>query len=89
MFSVSLFIGKSGGGPFLGAVTAGTCSAGCGVGLATCYGAAYGVSGTLLAKSITAPFTSILTPWFGNGCWTGFGMCYATCVGGALVAPTE
>lgn len=88
LISVLLFFGKSDGGPLLGAVAAGACGGVCGAAFAACCGAATGVSAAMLANPITAPFASILTPWFANGCWAGFGTCYTTCVGGALVAPT-
>lgn len=88
LISSSLFIGKSDGGGLLGAVAVGACGGVCGAGFAACCSAAGGISVALLSNPITAPFASILTPWFAGGCWTGFGTCYTTCVGGALIAPS-
>lgn len=88
LMSAILFVDKSDGGAVAGAVATAACGGVCGAGFAACAGAAGSISAALLSNPITAPFASILTPWFANGCWVGFGTCYSTCVGGALVAPT-
>lgn len=84
LVAVFLLIDKSEGGAIAGAVATAACGGVC----AACAGAAGSISAALLSNPITAPFASVLTPWFANGCWVGFGTCYSTCVGGALVAPT-
>lgn len=88
LLSALLFVGGSDGGLLFGAATAGTCGGVCGAGFAICTGAASVSPAVLEPNTLTAPFASVLRPWLANGCWTGFGMCYATCVGGALMAPT-
>lgn len=89
LVSVSLFVDKSDGGLVSGAVTAGTCTAVCGAGFAVCAGAARVMPAALVPNTLTVAFASTLTPWFANGCWAGFGVCYATCVGGALMCPNK
>lgn len=88
LIGVSLFVGKLDGGPILGAVAAGACGGDCGAAFAACCGASGTISAAMLSNPLTAPFASILTPWFVNGCWAGFGTCYSTCIAGALIAPT-
>lgn len=89
LLNTVLLLNKSDGGLLYGAVTAGTCCGVCGTGLAICAGAASAIPAALVPNPLTFAFASTLTPWFTNGCWAGFGACYATCVSGALIGSNK